>query len=89
MYVFMVPFGSFRGSGNVLLPIVSFGVFYIRGWGGNGNGNDDPCPGAIPNVPTGDLAGNFITHLSTSADGTGTLPCAIGGFNPCVAVLSK
>jgi hypothetical protein len=89
MYVFMVPFGSFRGSGNVLLPIVSFGVFYIRGWGGNGNGNDDPCPGAIPNVPTGDLAGNFITHLSTSADGTGTQPCAIGGFNPCVAVLSK
>jgi hypothetical protein len=89
VYVFMVPFGSFRGSGNTILPIVSFGVFYVRGWGGNGNGNDDPCPGAIPNVPTGDLAGNFITHLSTSADGTGTQPCAIGGFNPCVAVLSK
>ncbi len=89
VYVFMVPFGSFRGSGNVVLPIVSFGVFYIRGWGGNGGGNDDPCPGAIPNVPTGDLAGNFITHLATSADATGTKPCAIGGFNPCVAVLSK
>jgi hypothetical protein len=89
VYVFMVPFGSFRGSGNVILPIVSFGVFYIRGWGGNGGGNDDPCPGAIPNVPTGDLAGNFITHLATSADGTGTEPCAVGGFNPCVAVLSK
>lgn len=89
IYVFMVPFGSFRGSGNTILPIVSFGVFYIRGWGGNGGGNDDPCPDAIPNVPTGDLAGNFITHLATSADATGTQPCAIGGFNPCVAVLSK
>jgi hypothetical protein len=89
VYVFMVPFGSFRGSGNIVLPIVSFGVFYVRGWGGNGGGNDDPCPGAIPNVPAGDLAGNFITHLSTSADGTGTQPCALGGFNPCVAVLTK
>ena len=89
VYVFMVPFGSFRGSGNAVLPIVSFGVFYIRGWGGNGNGNDDPCPGAIPNVPTGDLAGNFITHVATSAGASGSQPCAIGGFNPCVAVLSK
>jgi hypothetical protein len=89
VYVFMVPFGSFRGSGNTILPIVSFGVFYIRGWGGNGNGNDDPCPGAIPNVPKGDLAGNFITHVGTSADGSGDQPCAVGGFNPCVAVLTK
>jgi len=49
VYVFMVPFGSFRGSGNAILPIVSFGIFYVRGWGGNGGGNDDPCPGAISN----------------------------------------
>ena len=61
------PFGSFRGSGNAILPIVSFGIFYVRGWGGNGGGNDDPCPGAIPNVPAGDLAGNFITHVADSA----------------------
>jgi Putative Flp pilus-assembly TadE/G-like len=89
VYVFMVPFGSFRGSGNAVLPIVSFGVFYVRGWGGNGNGNNDPCPGAIPNVPTGDLAGNFITHVATSAGASGSRPCNVGGFNPCVAVLSK
>jgi len=91
VYMFMVPFGSFRGSGNVVLPIVSFGIFYVRGWGGNGNGNNDPCPGAIPNVPTGDLAGNFIVHVGTSADASGTQLCPPPGtnFNPCVAVLTK
>ena len=91
VYVFMVPFGSFRGSGNTILPIVSFGVFYVRGWGGNGNGNDDPCtgPGSVPNVPAGDLAGNFITHVATSATASGTKPCIVGSFNPCVAVLTK
>jgi Putative Flp pilus-assembly TadE/G-like len=89
VYVFMVPFGSFRGSGNTILPIVSFGIFYVRGWGGNGGGNDDPCPGAIPNVPAGDLAGNFITHVANSADASGTEACVVGSFNPCVAVLTK
>jgi hypothetical protein len=89
VYVFMVPFGSFRGSGNAILPIVSFGIFYVRGWGGNGGGNDDPCPGAIPNVPAGDLAGNFITHVADSADAYGTEACVVGSFNPCVAVLTK
>jgi hypothetical protein len=87
----MVPFGSFRGSGNAILPIVSFGIFYVRGWGGNG-GNDDPCtgdPGNVPNVPVGDLAGNFITHVANSADAYGTEACVIGSFNPCVAVLTK
>jgi Flp pilus assembly protein TadG len=89
VYVFMVPFGSFRGSGNAILPIVSFGIFYVRGWGGNGGGNDDPCPGAIPNVPAGDLAGNFITHVADSADAFGTEACVVGSFNPCVTVLTK
>ncbi len=89
VYVFMVPFGSFRGSGNTILPVVSFGIFYVRGWGGNGGGNDDPCPGAIPNVPAGDLAGNFITHVADSADAYGTEACVVGSFNPCVAVLTK
>ena len=89
VYVFMVPFGSFRGSGNAILPIVSFGIFYVRGWGGNGGGNDDPCPGAIPNVPAGDLAGNFITHVADSATASGTEACVIGSFNPCVTVMTK
>jgi Putative Flp pilus-assembly TadE/G-like len=88
VYVFMVPFGSFRGSGSTLLPIVSFGVFYVTGWGGNGNGNDDPCPGADP-APKGDLAGHFITHVDTSANSTGTQPCVTGSFNPCVAILTE
>jgi hypothetical protein len=90
VYVFMVPFGSFRGAGNTILPIVSFGIFYVRGWGGNG-GNNDPCtgPGNVPNVPVGDLAGNFITHVADSADAYGTEACVVGSLNPCVAVLTK
>ena len=91
VYVFMVPFGSFRGSGNTILPIVSFGIFYVRGWGGNGGGNDDPCTGAgnVPNVPAGDLAGNFITHVADSATAFGTEACVVGSFNPCVTVMTK
>lgn len=88
VYVFMVPFGSFRASGNDVLPIVSFGIFYVRGWGGNGNGNNDPCPGAI-SAPTGDLVGNFITRVVDSGQGSGTQACVVGSFNPCVAVLTK
>jgi Putative Flp pilus-assembly TadE/G-like len=88
VYVFMVPFGSFNGSGSTLLPIVSFGVFYVTGWGGNGNGNNDPCPGADA-APTGDLAGHFINHVVTSGQATGTQSCSTGSFNPCVAVLTN
>jgi hypothetical protein len=86
--VFLVPFGSFRGTGNDLFPVVGAGEFYITGWGGNGGGNDDPCPGADP-APPGYLMGHFLNRPIDSSQGTGTAACDITSLIPCVAVLTK
>jgi len=86
--LFMVPFGAFRGTGNALFPITNFGAFYITGWGGNGGGNDDPCPGADPGVPGGWLSGHFIKYKLPSNNGGGTGQCD-SSTNPCVAVLTQ
>lgn len=86
--VFMVPFGSFRGSGrDKPVPIVNFGTFYITGWGGSG-GNADPCPGA-DFAPKGYLVGHFINYTVNSGQGGGSGICDLFGVNPCIAVLTK
>jgi hypothetical protein len=83
-----VPFGAFRQQGRALYPITNFGAFYITGWGGNGGGNDDPCPGADSNVPTGWLSGHFIKYKLPSNSGGGLGPCTISTTTPCVVVLT-
>jgi hypothetical protein len=85
--VFLVPFGSFRSSGNELFPVVGFGEFYVTGWGGNG-GQNDPCPGADP-APTGYLMGHFVNRPLSSAQATGSQSCNLTSLIPCVAVLTK
>jgi hypothetical protein len=87
--LFMVPFGAFRTSGNKLFPITNFGAYYITGWGGNGNGNDDPCPGADANIPAGWLSGHFVTYKLPSNNFGGNGNCDPGGTNPCVAVMTQ
>jgi hypothetical protein len=85
--LFMVPFGSFRGSGRALFPISNFGAFYITDWGGNGN-DDDPC-GTSGTVPTGWLAGHFIKYVAGPNVGGGSGPCDLSTTTPCVAVLTE
>ena len=87
--LFMVPFGAFRTTGQSLFPITSFGAYYITGWGGNGGGNDDPCPGADTNVPAGWLSGHFIKLKLPSNTSGGTVPCDPSSTTPCVAVLTE
>jgi hypothetical protein len=90
--LFMVPFGAFRGNGtDVLYPVTNFGAFYITGWGGNGNGNNDPCPGADANVATGFLSGHFVKYKlpSNNGGGGGVGTCDPTSTLPCVAVLTQ
>jgi Flp pilus assembly protein TadG len=91
--VFMVPAGSFQGSGNAIYPVVNVGVFYITGWGGNGSGNNDPCqqldgtPADF--APTGFLVGHFIKRSTTINNGGATVICDLSSFAPCVPVLTE
>lgn len=87
--LFMVPFGAFRDTGkDQIFPVVNFGAFYVRGWGGT---RDDPCNGSdVPNAQKGYLYGNFIKYIIPSGAGTGGgAPCDPTAFAPCLPVLVK
>ena len=87
--VFLTPFGTFSQAGNEVLPVTDFAEFYVTGWGGNGNGNNDPCPGADA-APSGDIAGHFIKYVQTLNNGTtGTQLCDPTALAPCVAVMTQ
>ena len=50
--LFLTGYGTFTGTGNETFPIVSFGAFYVTGWG-QGDVTDarnieDPCAGNTP-----------------------------------------
>ena len=97
--LFLTGYGTFTGTGNETFPIVSFGAFYVTGWGQGDvtdpKNIDDPCPG---NTPPPDLIiepggayvwGHFINTISIDPNATTSgKPCRPGvGFNPCVATL--
>lgn len=58
--LFMTAYNSFTGKGNEIFPIVSFGTFYVTGYGtgqpGGGIDVEDPCDGGNSNASPG--AGN-------------------------------
>ena len=91
--LFMVPFGSFQSTGQAIYPIVNVGEFYITGWGGNSNNNNDPCKQldgspADPAAP-GYLTGHFIKRTSAfTSGGGGTVTCDLTSFTPCTPVLT-
>ena len=78
----ITPFGSFGGSGNDIIPVIDFGVFYVVGWHG------DPCPGAHP-VPRGYIAGHFVKYAAPNPLGAGDSVCNPNSLTPCVAVLTR
>jgi hypothetical protein len=101
--LFMVPYNSFGGTGSgEVYPIVTFGAFYITGWGtvngSNGINIDDPCPG---NAPPSDMVvvkggsgaeyiwGHFINNVIPPASATPdpNLLCNPAQFTPCIPVL--
>ena len=78
----ITPFGSFGGTGNDIVPVLDFGVFYVVGW------NGDPCPGAH-SVPKGYIAGHFIKYAAPNPHGSGKEVCDPTALTPCVAVLTR
>jgi hypothetical protein len=78
----ITPFGSFSGTGNDIVPVLDFGVFYVVGW------NGDPCPGAH-SVPKGYIAGHFIKYAAPNPHGAGKEVCDPTALTPCVAVLTR
>jgi hypothetical protein len=78
----ITPFGSFSGSGNDIIPVLDFGVFYVVGW------NGDPCPGAH-SVPKGYIAGHFIKYAAPNPHGAGEEVCDPTALTPCVAVMTR
>jgi Putative Flp pilus-assembly TadE/G-like len=87
--LFLTPFGTFDGSGNDVVPVQGFAYFYVTGWGGNGNGGGDPCPGADQADP-GFIVGHFIQYVEKldSAGGSGQA-CDPNTFTSCVAVMTQ
>ena len=78
----ITPFGTFSGSGNDIVPVLDFGVFYVVGW------NGDPCPGAYP-VPNGYIAGHFVKYAAPNPHGSGDAVCDPDAITPCVAVMTR
>jgi hypothetical protein len=89
--VFLVPFGSFNGSGsNVTVPVTGFATFYVTGWSqGNGGNQGDPCPSADPLPGGGYIAGHFIKYIESINTGGGGSVCDFNSFGTCVAVMTQ
>jgi hypothetical protein len=86
--VFVVPYGSFQGSGNQSFPIQDFAFFYVTGWGGQGN-NGDPCTGD-DSAPNGDIVGHFIKYIEpVNSGGDSGTPCDPNSLSGCVAVMTR
>jgi Putative Flp pilus-assembly TadE/G-like len=92
--VFLVPFGTFSGSGNASYPVQDFAFFYITGWTGQGNGFNNPCQGngddPVPGNDAGLIVGHFIKHVDTlNVGGGGDEPCDLTTISGCVAVMTR
>ena len=92
--LFVVPFGSFQGSGNQTFPIQDFAFFYVTGWTGQGGGFANPCQGQgdDPASDAGAIVGHFIKYVETPNTGNaGDTSCDLSGssISGCVAVMTK
>jgi hypothetical protein len=91
--VFLVPFGSFGGSGSGVVPVTKFGTFYLTGWTGQGSGFGNPCQGNGDDpVPggAGNIVGHFIKYIFGLNDGGGGGQlCDFNSFGSCISVLTE
>jgi hypothetical protein len=89
--VFVVPYGSFQGTGHDSYPVQDFAFFYITGWTGNA-GFSNPCQGQgdDPVNDSGVIVGHFIKYIEPVNNGgdSGT-PCDLTSVSGCVAVMTK
>jgi hypothetical protein len=92
--VFIVPFGSFGGSGNAVVPVTKFGTFYVTGWTASGNGFRNPCQGngddPVPNGDAGNIVGHFVKYVfGLNNGGGGGELCDFDSFGSCISVLTE
>ena len=82
--IFVTPFGTFEGSGNDVVPVKNFAVFYVTGW------FSSPCSGDDPVPDKGYIVGHFIKYVFSlnSGGGSGEL-CDFNAFGSCVAVMTE
>jgi len=95
LFVFVVPFGSFAGSGSYAVPVTGLAAFYISGYTGQGGGFGNPCEGDPDEDPTpgpATIVGHF-SHYVFTYPGTGTgSGCVVTDptvTDPCIAVLTQ
>jgi hypothetical protein len=91
--VFIVPYGSFSGSGSGTVPVLKFASFYVTGWTASGGGFGNPCEGngddPVPGGDAGNIVGHFIKYVAALNDGGSSAQiCDLNAFEPCVAVLT-
>jgi hypothetical protein len=88
-------FGAFSNNGTHLVPVITFGQFYVTGWDqGNGAGvcgtsgppGNEPFPG--PGSQSGDVWGHFIKYIGNDPGSVGTVVCDLNAFSPCIPVLT-
>jgi Putative Flp pilus-assembly TadE/G-like len=91
--VFLTPFGSFTGTGNMTFPVTGFATFYVTGWSGQGQGFANPCEAfgddPVPNGDGGFIIGHFIKYVSTLNNGSGSQGCSRDTFGTCIAVMTE
>ncbi len=94
--VFLVPFGTFDGSGNAVVPVIGFADFYVTGWTSQGMGFQNPCKDEGDEFEFGTqddqgaVSGHFIVRVESSETGTpGDTNCDTTIIGGCVAVMTK
>jgi hypothetical protein len=92
VFIFLVPFGTFNGSGQDTYPVIRFATFYVTGWQSNG-GNNNPCQGnGDDTAPPAGVVGHFMTYAvpDISGDSTRHIHCTDpSGIDVCVAKLTQ
>jgi hypothetical protein len=88
-------FSSFTGSGNGVVPVVTFATFYITGWAGADSScttGSNPINQPPPTVAGGTADGNIWGHFINYATGGGVpsgLKCNLASFAPCIPALVR
>jgi hypothetical protein len=91
--VMITDFSAFNGGGNITVPVVTYGAFYITGWDNadsSCNGINEPFShtGHAGNSTIGDIWGHFITYVDGAGSGTPGV-CDPTALLPCVPVLTQ
>ena len=90
--VILTPFGSFGGSGNDVVPVKGFSMFYVTGWAKNTGGAkaQADCTGDDAPPDKGYIVGHFVKYVDLiNTGGGGTTTCDVNAFGNCVAVLTR